>query len=1312
MSPAIEPILRQHPVLTHLRYVTSWWALAERERAVFDSGDVDPALLAWIELERSMGDEASAATHESLRLTLSSVSASGLTAAFEQHARRQRAHMPDEVASALVAVDQHVHAYLDTKDLQSLLDAEQAWVEVVTAAGIDALPVPLRLSLVCDAAALHGAVFSASPNSERLQRLTGILHAAMNLFREFDAHPPLCRLHLDPRLQVVMCALANALRTRFGAANKNADLEQALGLHGPLIQMTHPAAPDAPLYLAEYGKTLGYQGNDGVRAGSLALARAARLEPAGSVERVSNLTLAGRGHLAVFAATSRRSCLNKAIAALTTALEESSSSAEEPRRLLAEALFRRAGARPSERDAVEAVGLLTPASDSSPDDGLADRILQALTPILPVAGARAVIEAALDVLPPFTAPEQAAAIAMRMSQLAWLLQRHDAGRGRLRILDMMILLLQTAQRLDNASADAAGRDNNLAVFLRRRFAVAGDKRDLGEASNAAMRALGAAAAGLDDQRHYAGTYGTLLVTRFDVSGAPTDLDEAIAAFTFALPESPADRAALPPKERAGRLGNLGVALRQRWQRRRQTADLDRAIDLLGEAATAAVQAGGVAGAHALNNLGSAYHDCWRRDRSESALAAAIAAWAEAEEKYLGAEKTEPALEGAAKIAAASFNLSDGEGLADSVLDVVRLNRGSALLARYEQAGRREDLDEALRLLPSVIDRLEPNAPNRATAANRIAHGYHLRFLSDRDAANLAAATEWSRKAVSWSAGTSFDTQFRAAWDWGGRAVALSAWSDAAEAYSAALSAMRMLFDTSLLVADRERLAADAFGVPTRAAYALSKIGDARGAVCALEYGRALLLTDALGVIEASLEASAAGQHGPLLARYHAAVRQWHRLADQVGAPAGRAAAVTWLDIQAAQRELWESRDGVISVPTLASAFGPPSYADIAAAEQTSPLVYLVPGPDGGVAIVVTAGAPDPELIPVPAFSEKEIAQETRAFVTAAGQLETDEAGWTSILDRVTHWVGNAMAPVQAALTGNRAILIPTGTLVFLPLHAGWIDDPSAPTGRRYIVDDRFISYAPSALSLAAARRRPSASEAATSFLGISDPRPSVEPRLIFASAEVARAAALFTVAKQLDGPAATADAVRTSIAGHDVVHYAAHARSDPSRPRRSGIVHAGDQMVTAADFSELELNRAKLAVLSACETGVPGVDAPDEIIGIATAFFSAGFDGVVASLWPILDVSALLLITRFYEYWRGTGSGPHDPAAALVLAQQWVRDTTNGEKHRHWSDLAAAGSMPRETYDAIARELQSRDPARRDFATPDNWAAFTFTGIW
>lgn len=78
----------------------------------------------------------------------------------------------------------------------------------------------------------------------------------------------------------------------------------------------------------------------------------------------------------------------------------------------------------------------------------------------------------------------------------------------------------------------------------------------------------------------------------------------------------------------------------------------------------------------------------------------------------------------------------------------------------------------------------------------------------------------------------------------------------------------------------------------------------------------------------------------------------------------------------------------------------------------------------------------------------------------------------------------------------------------------------------------------------------------------------------------------------------------------------------------------------------------------------------------------------------------MMLLTRFYDYWRTDGLPPEQ---ALRRTQQWLRNTTNDEKAQYFENEipALAGlRMPQQTAEFLYHSLGFRDPNARDFAHP------------
>jgi CHAT domain-containing protein len=283
-------------------------------------------------------------------------------------------------------------------------------------------------------------------------------------------------------------------------------------------------------------------------------------------------------------------------------------------------------------------------------------------------------------------------------------------------------------------------------------------------------------------------------------------------------------------------------------------------------------------------------------------------------------------------------------------------------------------------------------------------------------------------------------------------------------------------------------------------------------------------------------------------------------------------------------------------------------------------------------------------------------------------------------------------------------------LGLLPLHAAWTEDPNAPTGRRYALDAITFAYAPNARALAASRAV-AADVQPHAVLAVDNPDGS----LLFSRQEVDAVLSYFPEGckKPLRGQAATHQAVTAELPNYPVLHFSTHGWAGWQEPLESGLLMASEPHLTLRDVLEMRLDKARLAVLSACETGIPGTKLPDEVVSLPTGLMQAGVAGVVASLWSVNDLSTAMLMERFYRLWREEDGRP--PALALREAQRWLRDTTNREKADYFKrDVPAiAGARMPELVAAelyVDRMLQ-QEPDARDFEHPFWWAAFYLTGV-
>ena len=97
---------------------------------------------------------------------------------------------------------------------------------------------------------------------------------------------------------------------------------------------------------------------------------------------------------------------------------------------------------------------------------------------------------------------------------------------------------------------------------------------------------------------------------------------------------------------------------------------------------------------------------------------------------------------------------------------------------------------------------------------------------------------------------------------------------------------------------------------------------------------------------------------------------------------------------------------------------------------------------------------------------------------------------------------------------------------------------------------------------------------------------------------------------------------------------------------RSGLLFAGanrawtnqdvisgieDGILTAEEISNLDLSKTKLAVLSACETGLGEVNNSEGVFGLQRAFKLAGVETLVMSLWKVDDTATSQFMLAFYQ---------------------------------------------------------------------------------
>jgi CHAT domain-containing protein/Tfp pilus assembly protein PilF len=169
---------------------------------------------------------------------------------------------------------------------------------------------------------------------------------------------------------------------------------------------------------------------------------------------------------------------------------------------------------------------------------------------------------------------------------------------------------------------------------------------------------------------------------------------------------------------------------------------------------------------------------------------------------------------------------------------------------------------------------------------------------------------------------------------------------------------------------------------------------------------------------------------------------------------------------------------------------------------------------------------------------------------------------------------------------------------------------------------------------------------------------------------------------------------RAGLGARSPLGYVGLALAGANQPERAD--ERG--VLTGEGLVGLPLEGLRLAVLSACETGLGELTEGEGVQGLARAFHLAGCPDVVASLWKVEDEATAALFALFYhELW----GRKKPPVEALRRAQLTV--------YRHPERVA---DLARERGPNLTKAVQLAAPAPPgQRAAVSRWAAFVLSGV-
>ncbi len=276
-----------------------------------------------------------------------------------------------------------------------------------------------------------------------------------------------------------------------------------------------------------------------------------------------------------------------------------------------------------------------------------------------------------------------------------------------------------------------------------------------------------------------------------------------------------------------------------------------------------------------------------------------------------------------------------------------------------------------------------------------------------------------------------------------------------------------------------------------------------------------------------------------------------------------------------------------------------------------------------------------------------------------------------------------VAPIQALLDKQRlVVIVPDKILSYLPFAALRLADSN-----RYLVEDYNLELSPSASVFINSSETAAAKDQRDSEKLLSVGNPSFD-RAVFsklqdlpaATREAEAITAFYKSPTVLVGDDAREQSIINQMKNADVVHFALHYVANPDSEMFSELVlakemHPAGQIegqLHASEIYQMKLPRTRLAVLSACQTGIDRNFEGEGAVSIARPFMVAGVPLVVATLWPVESNSTTELMIQFHNHRK---RDHHSTVEALRLAQLDMLTNSTAEYRQpyYWAPFVVIG---------------------------------------
>ena len=287
-----------------------------------------------------------------------------------------------------------------------------------------------------------------------------------------------------------------------------------------------------------------------------------------------------------------------------------------------------------------------------------------------------------------------------------------------------------------------------------------------------------------------------------------------------------------------------------------------------------------------------------------------------------------------------------------------------------------------------------------------------------------------------------------------------------------------------------------------------------------------------------------------------------------------------------------------------------------------------------------------------------------------------------------------LEPYQSKIKGKELIIIPDGIMAYLPMDVLLTRDADLQNldfaRLPYLLKENLVSYTYSA-SLMLNRNgqikwfpkliafAPDYSKklaAATTRGRTYVYRKNMAP--LPGAREEAETAGRYFHSSVMLGNKATEKAFKTYAPGYDILHLAMHTVINNENPMYSKLAFTenndstNDGLLNTYEIYNMRL-KARLAVLSSCNSGNGIYSKGEGVISLGRAFMYAGCPSILMSLWEIEDKASVELIRDFYQE---LSRGKRIDESLRTAKLRFLSDADPLTAHPYfWSGYAAIGSI-------------------------------------